>query len=417
MASVPILSRQAQAYPPVLCAKLLSFRTISSYSERYSCSGCAFKHICFKCDGNHRACNCNFRPSTDRRPAKSVPSTAKSANTNRIDRFLTLLDGYTPSTVQYLKDGFTSGFHLDYSGPKISVHSKNLLSATENPEAVDIKLDKELSAHRLAGPFPDPPFEPFHISPLGVVPKTTPGEYRLIHHLSFPKGSSVNSGISSEDSSVQYATIQDAIRFVKSIGKNCFLAKTDIKNLFRIIPIHPDDYPLLGIFWKGSFYYDKCMPMGCSSSCKIFKTFSTAVEWVARHKLYIPCILHLLDDFLIVALTESLCQSQLNIFLTMCYYLGIPIAPEKTLGPSQILSFAGIELDSCLMEARLPLDKVQKFIEIITDFLKRKKVTLQGSYRSWKVMEFYNFTFQAWKLIEFRWGSWKTFILSMSERQ
>ena len=37
-------------------------------------------------------------------------------------------------------------------------------------------------------------------------------------------------------------------------------------------------------------------------------------------------------------------------------------------------------------------------------------VHYQGSYRSWKtwkVMEFYNFTFQAWKLMEFRWGSWK----------
>ena len=69
--------------------------------------------------------------------------------------------------------------------------------------------------------------------------------------------------------------------------------------------------------------------MGCSSSRKIFETFSTAVEWVARHKLSIPYILHLLDDFLIVAPTESLCHSQLNIFLDMCYYLGIPIALEK----------------------------------------------------------------------------------------
>ena len=50
---------------------------------------------------------------------------------------------------------------------------------------------------------------------------------------------------------------------------------------------------------------------------------------------------------------------------------------KQTLEPSQIPSFAGIELDSCLMEDRLPLDKVQKCIEIITDFLKRKKVTLR----------------------------------------
>ena len=34
----------------------------------------------------------------------------------------------------------------------------------------------------------------------------------------------------------------------------------------------------------------------------------------------------------------------------------------------------------------------------------------QGSYRSWKtwkVMEFYNFIFQAWKVLKFRYGSWK----------
>ena len=92
-------------------------------------------------------------------------------------------------------------------------------------------MDKKLSAHRLAGPFSDPPFETFPVSPLGVVPKKIPGEYSLIHHLYSPKGASVNDGISSEDSSVQYATIQDAITIVKSVGKDCFLAKTDIKNV------------------------------------------------------------------------------------------------------------------------------------------------------------------------------------------
>ena len=31
----------------------------------------------------------------------------------RIDRFLSFLDGYTSSSVRYLKDGFTAGFRLD----------------------------------------------------------------------------------------------------------------------------------------------------------------------------------------------------------------------------------------------------------------------------------------------------------------
>ena len=40
--------------------------------------------------------------------------------------------------------------------------------------------------------------------------------------------------------------------------------------------------------------------------------------------------------------------------------LGIPTAPGKAFGPSQIPQFLDIELDSNLMEARLPQDKVEK---------------------------------------------------------
>ena len=48
------------------------------------------------------------------------------------------------------------------------------------------------------------------------------------------------------------------------------------------------------------------------------------------------------------------------------------MAPDKT-----ILSFAGIELDSLAMVAHLPADKLQKCHDLITIFLRRKKVTLK----------------------------------------
>ncbi|KAK3753065.1 hypothetical protein QZH41_005503 [Actinostola sp. cb2023] len=44
------------------------------------------------------------------------------------------------------------------------------------------------------------------------VPKKTPSEFRLIHHLSYPEGSSVNDSIPYETSSVHYARISDAIQ-------------------------------------------------------------------------------------------------------------------------------------------------------------------------------------------------------------
>ena len=70
-------------------------------------------------------------------------------------------------------------------------------------------------AHRLAGPFDTPPFPVFRVAPLGIVPKKTPGEFRLIHHLSYPTCKSVNDEISHEHSSVQYANIDHAIKKIK----------------------------------------------------------------------------------------------------------------------------------------------------------------------------------------------------------
>ena len=54
-----------------------------------------------------------------------------------------------------------------------------------------------------------------------------------------------------------------------------------------------------------------------TSSCKTFEIFySTSVEWIAQKKFGIQKILRLLDDFLIVAPPDSLCQKQLDIFLS-----------------------------------------------------------------------------------------------------
>ena len=287
------------------------------------------------------------------------------------------LDGYLPSVVDFLVSGFKCGFPLHFEGIRTSFEANNLVSANQLPRVVDVKLQKEVNAGRVAGPFQDPPFSLFRVSPLGVVPKKVPGEFRIIHHLSYPKGSSVNDGISPENTSVQYARVDDAIQLLKTAGRNCFLAKTDIKNAFRIVPIQSSDHNLLGMKWNDLYYYDKCMPMGCASSCKTFEIFSTAIEWIAKNKLLIDLILHLLDDFLIVAPSYDLCSAHLKQFLQLCEFLGVPIAPEKTCGPSQVLSFAGIELDSTLMEARLPVEKLDKCNQAILAMLSHKKTNLK----------------------------------------
>ena len=206
---------------------------------------------------------------------------------------------------------------------------------------------------------------------LALLPKKLPGEFRLIQNLSFPEGHSINSHIPKIASSVHYANIDDPIRLVRRSGRGCALAKTGIKNAFRLIPVSPSDYNLLGISWRNKFYVDRNLAMGLSSSCQIFESFSLALEWIACVKLNIPGILHLLDDFPIVSRSLSSCENRQT-----CDDIGVPMAPEKTVGPSFVLSFAGIELDTIKMEAQLPEDKLTKCCSLIREFLTKKKVTL-----------------------------------------
>lgn len=255
--------------------------------------------------------------------------------------------------------------------------SKNLKSASENLKVVKEKIQVEIEAGRVAGPFRVPPFPNMHISPLGLIPKKTSGDFRIIQHLSYPEGKSINDGIPKDLCSVQYQNIDHAVALVKKFGKGSLLSKTDIKDAFRLVPIFPGDYELLGFCIEDNYYYDKVLAQGLSYSCALFETFSTSLQWMVEHKLQISGCAHILDDFLFVGPSNyDQCLMELNKFLTMAKDLGIPIKQEKTVLPCTTLSFVGIEIDSILMEKRLPSDKLTKISDLLEEFKTRKKVTL-----------------------------------------
>jgi len=287
------------------------------------------------------------------------------------------LRGYPQRDKQYLLDGFVFGFPLEYFGPR----SRPLIFPPQPNDShfpiIHDKLQQEIEAGRVAGPFSSPPYNNLFLSPLYAVPKKLPGKFRLIHDLSHPKGLSVNDGIPPELSSVTYSSIDTAIGYIKSLGPGCYLAKTDIESAFRLIPIHPHDYHLLGFYWNGNFYFDKCLPMGSSMSCAIFESFSSALEWIARTKLHIRFPTHILDDFLFAAKTYRQCYHDLNTFSNMCKDVGVPLAEGKTYTPDTTMSFLGIELDTVVMEARLPLDKLTKCQDQLSSFLGLSSATLK----------------------------------------
>ena len=305
-------------------------------------------------------------------PTRDLPTPVDAIKLGRI------LQGYSPKITAFLLKGFLKGFSLGYSGPRQFHISRNHQSFTSNPHQARLKIEQELLSARVAGPFEYPPFHTFHSSPLGLVPKKDPGQFRVIHDLSFPKGNSINSNIPHYYSSVQYLPFHNFLDLVRKFGRGCLISKTDIESAFRIIPIAPADYDLLGFTLDGKYYYDRCLPMGCSSSCQLFERLSTALQWVMINKYGAFGMWHLLDDFVFVGPPRSpKCQSDLEQFLSLAKFIGIPIKNEKTFLPSTTSTVCGIEIDTEQMVTRLPQDKVTKINQLLAEYAVRRKVTLK----------------------------------------
>jgi len=201
----------------------------------------------------------------------TTPTTIKS---DVLDK---LLQGYPVLDRKYLVKCFLRGFKLKHHGPRVTSFVKNHCSALNNPTIVSDLIARELQLGKIAGPFSTPPFTDLVFSPLGLVPKKEANKYRLKHDLSFPRGASINNFISHNDSTVQFENLDNVTNLVKFCGFKALIAKCDIEEAFCQVPVHPSDYNLLGFTWKNEIYFDRCLPMGCASSCQIFECFSAAL--------------------------------------------------------------------------------------------------------------------------------------------
>ena len=268
------------------------------------------------------------------------------------------------------------GARIGYTGPRSDRVSPNLISAAQHPEVVSLNLQKEIALGRVAGPYPSPPLPKFQCHPVGVIPKKHSTEWRTIYHLSFPQGTSINDHIPKDPYSLSYVRVDDAIRILQSLGRGAFMAKTDLKSAFRLIPIHPDDWNLLGIYWQSQYYVDMYLPFGLRSAPFLFNQLSDGLEWILKNNYGIQHVIHILDDFFIAERNKSDCLTSFSTLLRVFMSLKAPVVASKTIGPSREIEFMGIILDSVRMEARLPQDKLIRINQLLDSFKNRRSVRL-----------------------------------------
>ena len=315
------------------------------------------------------------------------PITFKPVTPIKANRFEELLKGHpNQDSVHCVITSFRQGFTLKYHGPKVNREPNNLKSACQFKEKLWASLMKEVHLGRMIGPFASHPITPPICSPVGMVEKKNSSDMHWATHLSYPKGSSINAFIHPADAESHYQTFEAAVNLVAKAGQGAFMAKEDFKSAFRYVPMAFSELNLLGVKVEGKYFIDCALPFGTSISCKIFKDVASLIHWIAEDfkresrgdKRVGLKLVHYLDDFFTVHRLNMVCSNIMSVFKLVCDQIGMPVSPDKSEGPTQIIEFLGLTIDTIQMVVRIPKDKMLDITLIsITIIRKRKEMAAE----------------------------------------
>ena len=159
------------------------------------------------------------------------------------------------------------------------------------------------------------------------------------------------------------------------VGHRSFMAKEDFKSAFCNIPMAFTELNLLAVKVERKYFIDCALPFGASISCKIFKDIASLIHWIvekrARHKF-----VHYLDDFFTIHRLKMVCSSIMSVFKLVCDQIGMPVSPDKSEGPTQVIEFLGLMIDTIEMVVRILRDKMQDITLILINIIRKCKVTV-----------------------------------------
>ena len=278
---------------------------------------------------------------------------------------------------EWLKFGFPVSREEEFPDPW--PNKVNHKGATMFPEAIEQYLEREISMGATMGPFTIPPFiSRIGISPLSSRLKRDSTSRRIILDLSFPAGYSVNDGIDKhyycgKPIKLVYPTIDTLVQRIVQL-KNPMVWKKDISRYFRIIPLCPGDYSLIGMRWNNLLYSDKFFPMGLVSAAYVAQRLSSAIVFLHHSMHYFSC--NYLDDFGSAEEAENAWNSY-QAMENLLSSLGVKEAKEKSVPPCHQMEFLGNTVDTIKRMLEVSPDRCQALyiLEELQEWSDRKTCT------------------------------------------
>ena len=335
---------------------------------------------------------------------------AKRQTTFRIDRLLELLRALQPAIqdqeligmleMAVKEHGFRSRCRLDLR----TIDVDNDASAYENAEVMHAEVTSLHATGRVIGPYAkkEIPFPRYRVSKLYVIPKKTPGKFRVIIHMSYPEGDSLNDA---RDLLVpiKFMDVRDLkVRATKLKEQSPDLifqiSVKDLKGYYLQIPIRPIDVWQFGFKWfdvtrplpphastgpaspdELKYYFYTCYPFGYTGSVDLAHRLSRHLRLLYVHadadlepKLPLRAYdSHIyLDDFANVTAKGYLAAADQR-FENLMAEVGLPISLKDLEGLKykDLQQFLGILVNIAKSTIKIPDDKIELLLEMLAKFI------------------------------------------------
>ena len=270
------------------------------------------------------------------------------------------------------------GISIGFKGPEKQVIKNNWPSAIVHSDAVTQFIQDNLQMGKITGPLKQLP-PGFRSSPLGAFIRNNTQKIRVIHDLSWPPGGSVNDYINSKDYTLSYVTVDLA-------ANNCliypepWLIKMDLQAAFLSCPVKESDRHLLGFQWTNGdgvteYFHYNVLCFGLKSSPKNFDLLATALQYIMVSRGVPGTVIHYLDDYFCSCASELEAKTALDIMVKTATEAGFDVQPSKTLGPSRILEFLGVEINTVNNTLSISSERMQEINDLVSEWLEKPEGT------------------------------------------
>ena len=273
----------------------------------------------------------------------------------------------------FVFDGVLNGFRIvddEFTGSYICPNYASILHKETRSE-FESNLETELASQKVTLVKE----RPACIHALGAIRKHD-GGLRPITDCRRPLGLSINNYMDTVCKTFSYVSI-DQVTDVVTEGD--FMAVLDIKGAYRSVGVFPEHRKFQGFLWNVNgveqYYEDNRLCFGLKCAPYIYTQIT---DFIVRslNRQGVSRVFGYLDDFIVISDSELSCKREMSLLIDLLSQLGFEISWKKVTCPKTTVVYLGIEIDSEVMEVRLPEKKLSRLKHLVESFQDKSECTV-----------------------------------------